>query len=53
MNLALDHALKRYEDARKLCHIDEDVSGINARNLVIANHPRFMDNAQKDWNLAQ
>ena len=38
MDLALKHTQKRYEDERKLCHVGADVRGINARNLVNADH---------------
>ena len=42
------HALKQYEDARKLCHAEEDVRVINARILVITDYPTFTGNARQD-----
>ena len=36
-----------YKDARKLSHIEEDVGGINARTLVITDHPKFTRNGRQ------
>lgn len=43
----MKHALKCYEDARKLCHVEKDVKGINTKKLVIIDHPRLAGNASQ------
>ena len=43
-DLFLKHALKWYKDTIESSHVKEDVRGINAKNLMIEDHPRFMGN---------